>query len=118
MTARLRVSQAHVRRIALRLPEVVESAHFSLADFRVRNKIFATLKGDARVVVVKSTSANIDALVAHDPVTFWDEWRGRWLGIRLDRVSRALVDDLVFDAWQLVAPKRLVATLISGPHGA
>ena len=109
MTARLRISQADVRRMALQLPQVVESAHFALPDFRVRNKIFLTLKSDASTVVVKSSSANIDALVARDRATFWDEWRGRWLGIRLDRVSRALMNELVFDAWRLVAPKRLIA---------
>jgi hypothetical protein len=31
------------RRIALRLPEVLESAHMNHPDFRVRGKIFATL---------------------------------------------------------------------------
>jgi hypothetical protein len=104
--------------MALRLPQVVESVHFALPDFRVRNKIFLTLKRDASIVVVKSNSANIDALVARDPAAFWDEWRGKWLGIRLDRVSRSLLDDLVCDAWRLVAPKRLAANLTSGSRGA
>ena len=31
------------RRLALNLPEAVESSHFAHPDFRVRNRIFATL---------------------------------------------------------------------------
>ena len=31
------------RQLALALPEAIESAHMGHADFRVRNKIFATL---------------------------------------------------------------------------
>lgn len=100
-----------VRRLALRLPRTIESVHFDRPDFRVRNRIFATLPPDARAVVVKSTAPNIDALVVRDPATFWDEWHGRWLGIRLDRVSRQLLRDLVVDAWKLAAPKRLAATV-------
>ena|SRR5687768_12447208 len=118
MAKRSRLSHAIVRRLALQLPQTIESVHFDRPDFRVRNKIFATLPADARAVVVKSTASNIDALIARDPVTFWDEWRGRWLGIRLDSVPRPLLRDLVIDAWKLVAPKRLAATLKSYQAGA
>lgn len=105
------VTPALVRRLALALPEAVESSHFDTPDFRVRKKIFATLPSDRRVVVVKTTPANLDALVRSDPATFSDEWRGRWLGIQLDRVSLATLRDLLEDSWRLTAPKRLGATL-------
>jgi hypothetical protein len=105
MTPR-RPTQATVRRIALALPETVERSHFDRPDFRVRNKIFATLPKDPHFAVVKSRPANVDALVAADPATFSDEWRGRWVGIRLDRIAPSLLRELIMDAWQLVAKHR------------
>jgi len=80
-------------------------------DFRVRNKIFAALPDGDRAVVVKTDPANADALVSWDGIAFWNEWRGRWLGVRLDRVSLPVLRDLLTDAWRLVAPKKLAAVL-------
>ena len=97
-----------VRQIALALPEVVEAAHFKQPDFRVRNKIFATLPADQRIVCLKTTAANLDALVSVDGETFHDIWRGRWMSIRLDRVSLTLLRELLADSWRLVAPARLI----------
>jgi hypothetical protein len=101
------ISAATVRRLALALPHAVESSHFAQPDFRVRNKIFATLPRAAHCVCLKTTPVNLDALVAGDPATFTNEWHGRWVRVRLDRVSAALLADLLFDAWSLVAPKAL-----------
>jgi len=102
---------AAVRRLALALPEAVERSHFDVPDFRVRNKIFAALPDGDRAVVVKTDPANADALISWDGIAFWNEWRGRWLGVRLDRVSLPVLRDLLTDAWRLVAPKRLAAVL-------
>ena len=107
MRPRPRTTAATVRRIALALPETVERSHFARPDFRVGNKIFATLPNNPHFAVLKSRPANVDALVAADPTIFSDEWRGRWVGIQLDRVDPALLRELIVDAWRLVAPKRL-----------
>ena len=107
MRPRPRTTAATVRRIALALPETVERSHFARPDFRVGNKIFATLPNNPQFAVLKSRPANVDALVAADPTIFSDEWRGRWVGIQLDRVDPALLRELIVDAWRLVAPRRL-----------
>jgi hypothetical protein len=73
----------------------------------VRNKIFATLPRAAHCVCLKTTPVNLDALLAADSETFSNEWRGRWVRVRLDRVTAPLLADLLFDAWSLVAPKAL-----------
>ncbi len=109
MSTRRRITPALVRRIALALPEAFESSHFSRPDFRVRNKIFATLPLDGQTVVLRLAPANVDSLISADPVAFWNEWRGRWVGIRLDRIALPLLRDLIADAWRTVAPKRLGA---------
>jgi len=111
MTTRRRVTPTQVRKLALSLPESVESSHFGQPDFRVRNRIFATLRPDGQTVVLRLSPANVAALISMDADTFWDEWRGRWLGIRLSRVQLPVLRDLVMDAWRTVAPKRLAATL-------
>jgi hypothetical protein len=113
MSPRRRITSTTVRRLALALPEAVESSHFGVPDFRVRNRIFATLPTDRRVVVLKTTPANLDILIRADGATFSDEWRGRWLGIRLDRVSLPTLRDLLVDSWRLAAPKRLAERLVS-----
>jgi hypothetical protein len=69
-------------------------------------------------VILKSLPANVDALVLSDSATFWNEWRGRWIGIRLDRVALPLLRELLADAWRVVAPKRLSATLKQSPPAA
>lgn len=107
MSTRRRITSALVRRLALALPEAFESSHFSRPDFRVRNKIFASLPADGKTVVLRLAPANVDALISADPVAFWNAWRGRWLGVRLDRIALPLLRDLVADAWRTVAPKRL-----------
>ena len=109
MGARRHITPATVRRLVLALPEVVEASHFDRPDFRVRGRIFATLRREWQAVVLRTTPANLSALVSADSTTFWDEWRGRWVGVRLDRVSLPILRDLVIDAWRLVAPKRLSA---------
>ena len=111
MRRRRRITLAAVRRLALALPEAVERSHFDVPDFRVRNKIFAALPDGDRAVVVKTDPANADALVSWDRSAFWNEWRGRWLGVWLYRVSLPVLRDLLTDAWRLVAPKKLAAVL-------
>jgi len=113
MARRVAISPATVRTLALALPHVVESAHFSQPDFRVRNRIFATLPEDGRVVCLKTTAINLDALVAADPHTFQNEWRGRWLRVRLDRVDAPMLEQLLCEAWMLVAPKALVKAFLA-----
>jgi hypothetical protein len=106
-----RITQSVVRRLALSLPEAQESSHAGRPDFRVRNRIFATLPPDSRAVVLKCVPANVDALVTTHADVFWNEWHGRWLGVRLDRVTMPLLKELLVDAWCVAAPKRLHSAL-------
>jgi len=45
------MTKEDLRRLALALPGAEEKSHFDKADFRVRNKIFASLKDDATGVI-------------------------------------------------------------------
>jgi len=84
-------------------------------DFRVRNKIFATLPHDSASVNLKCSPASLDALVQSDPKTFADVWGGRWLGVTLATITARDLRDLLTDAWRLVAPASLARTFGARP---
>ncbi|MFN8571173.1 MAG: MmcQ/YjbR family DNA-binding protein [Gemmatimonadaceae bacterium] len=106
MTKRALTPQ-NIRTLALALPEVEERAHMGRPDFRVRNKIFATLPPDGRSFNVKIAPVNLDALVTASPETYRDVWAGRWVGVQLKGVSAQEATQLLEDAWNLVAPSLL-----------
>ena len=59
------------RRLALALPEAVESAHMGHPDFRVRGKIFASLGyPDERWGMIKLTPEQQAEVVAQSPPMF------------------------------------------------
>lgn len=97
------------RELALALPEAVEGSHQGHPDFRVREKIFATLDAGEWAGHVKCDPVNLDLTVRANPAAFRDAWGGRWLGIELAEVNEAAVLELLEDAWLSVAPKALAA---------
>ena len=102
------LTAARVRELALAFPETQEGSHMSHPDFRVRNKIFATLNATETMVNVKIDPANLDALVRSQPGVYKDVWAGRWLGLEIDRVDADALRNLLEDAWCLTAPKTLL----------
>lgn len=55
------LTEERVRAFALSLPEAAESSHHGTPDFRVRNKIFATLPPAGGAVNVKCRPEDVDA---------------------------------------------------------
>jgi hypothetical protein len=100
------------RRIALDLPEVVESSHMKHPDFRVRDKIFATLGyPDAKWGMVKLTPEAQASFVRSDPAAFMPV-KGAWgrrgaTSVRLEAASEDTLRHALALAWRNVAPKRL-----------
>lgn len=104
------------RKLALSLPEAVESAHMGHPDFRVAEKIFATLGyPDAGWGMVKLTPEQRDGFVDADPDSFapvaggWGK-RGA-TNVRLKAVPAKLLRAALAAAWENTAPKRLAARL-------
>ena len=97
------------RKLALALPEVEERSHMQHPDFRVRNRIFATLGyPEAGWGVVKLTPGQQEAVVAAEPGTF-EPARGAWgragmTCVRLAAARRASVRELLQAAWRNAAP--------------
>lgn len=97
------VTQDVVRSIALALPGVTEGAHHGHADFRVDGVFFLGFNPDGRWVNLRAASANIDAMVASDPETFRDVWKGRCVGVDVTRVGRREMRTMVAEAREFVA---------------
>jgi hypothetical protein len=65
------------RRLALGLRDTVESSHMNHPDFRVNDRIFATLKHDGLTGVAMLTPEQQQEFVLEDPKTFSPE-SGAW----------------------------------------
>jgi hypothetical protein len=103
------VSHEQVRSIALGLPETVEQDHHGRPSFRVAGKIFATLWDENHMNVMLDRDGILTA-VQTEPGACAELWWGQRLSaVSVDlRGARAkLVADLLNDAWETKAPKRL-----------
>ena len=107
---------ATFRRIALGQPEATEGAHMGHADFRVRNKVFASLGvPDAAWGMVKLAPEQQEILIAAEPGTFKPA-AGAWgrrgcTHVRLAGADQATLRSVLTMAWRNTAPRGLVAKL-------
>jgi hypothetical protein len=102
------------RRAALDLPEAEERAHQGHPDFRIRNKVFATLGWpDESCAMVKLTPEQQELLCRAEPAVFapvpggWGR-RGS-TNLRLAAADEPAVRSALAMAWRNTAPKSLVA---------
>ncbi|HKQ50540.1 MAG TPA: MmcQ/YjbR family DNA-binding protein [Phycisphaerae bacterium] len=105
---------AQFRRLALSLPEAEERAHMGHPDFRVKEKIFATLfprdKRTWGVLKLKPDQQRV-LVKAHSDV--FQPVPGGWgrqgaTQVRLERARVPILRDAMITAWRNVAPKSLV----------
>jgi len=98
------------RRLALSLPESEEKSHFGTPDFRVRNRIFATLPDDDRAVV-KLTREQQEMMAGAEPGVFqpvkggWG--RQGWTTVILAAADEVTLKSALVTAWRNVAPAGL-----------
>jgi len=106
------------RRIVLGLEGAVEGAHMGHPDFRVKNRIFATLHRDQQFGMVKLTPDQQAQLTRDYPDAFTPE-TGAWGRSGYTRVRLAAVQEDIFGeaatlAWQNIvnggAPTRSRST--------
>ena len=98
------------RRIALSMPEAIESAHMGHPDFRTRGKIFATLGcPDLQWGVVKFSPEEQKKFVCDDPAVFVAV-KGGWGRSGSTQVHLASIDEptlrrAMAAAWNQTAPR-------------
>jgi len=105
------LTPAGFRRLALRLPDVVEDAHMGHPDFRVGGRIFATLGApDAEWGMVALTPEQQDAFVHSAPRVFrpvkggWG--RGGATNVRLSAATERTLRPALETAWNNKAHSR------------
>src|SRR5277367_4925108 len=92
------------RRLALELPEAVESAHMAHPDFRVGGKIFATLGyPDQDWAMVKLPPEQQELLSKKEPTVFVPV-KGAWgrkgaTNVRLKAANKTAVRSALLVAW-------------------
>jgi hypothetical protein len=104
------VSSDRARQLALALPEAVEQDHHGRPSFRVAGKIFATLWDEEHMNVMVD-EGGIHTAVEGRPQTCEEVWWGRRLAaVRVDlrRIDAEDLTELLTDAWERRAPKRLL----------
>ena len=97
------------RSLALSLPEAVEQDHHGRPSFRVGGKIFATLWSEERMNVMLDDGGILTA-VERAPNVCEAVWWGKRLaavGVALAQVKPELLRELLEDAWEGKAPRRL-----------
>lgn len=110
------MTASEFRRIALDLPEAVESAHMDHPDFRVGGKIFATLGyPDKSWGMVKLFPDQQQSFMKSEPKVFIPA-KGAWGArgstcVQLKNAKKASLRKAIATAWLNAAPKRLAATL-------
>jgi hypothetical protein len=108
------VTSEDFRRLALSLPEAAERSHHDHPDFRVRDKIFATLAPpDGSRGMVKLLPEQQEAFVRARPQAFtpvpggWGD-RGATY-VLLAAADEDTVIDALWMAWRNTAPKAVLA---------
>lgn len=108
-----------VRAILLALPGVEEGPCYGTPGFRVRKKILARLKEDGDTLALKVEFIVRDVLLRDEPDAFYltDHYRAYpMVLVRLSRVRRELLRELLVEAWRRAASKRLLAQYDAAPR--
>jgi hypothetical protein len=106
------ISLPTAKQLALSFPEAEEKSHFERPDFRVRNKVFASLHVDKNVMVIKLSLVDQSVFCAFDSTIIYPVpggWGRRgWTMINLKKIKKAMLVDALTTAWKTVAPATLV----------
>jgi hypothetical protein len=101
-----------VRELAVALPQVEEGDDASAPALRVKGKLLAWIRDDPEILAVKTSPINREYLLQADPKVFFitDHYRDYPIVlIRLSRVGRRQLAEVLEEAWRQVAPKRMRA---------
>lgn len=105
------VSVAIARNLALALPEAEEKSHFDIPDFRVKNKIFASIHTEKKYMMVRLSVIDQSIFCSYNkevifPVPGGWGRRGATF-INLEKVKKSMLQDALQIAWITVASPAL-----------
>ncbi len=100
-----------VRQLALSFPETEEKDHFGMPSFRVKNKIFATLRINENIVMVRLPLIEQSVFCSYGDAVFYPV-PGTWgtqgaTFVDLKKVRKDMLKDAMTVAYCNIAPKKL-----------
>jgi hypothetical protein len=101
----------HARDLIGQLEDVSVIDYDRYSKFEVSGRTFGYLWEPTNTVGLKQTIAEQEALVGERPDVFevqFTAWGFGWVVVHLEGVDRDELAELVFEAWRLSAPVRLV----------
>lgn len=104
-----------VRPLALSLPRSYEAVVRGRVKFRVGRIVYLAFSRDETVMGFAFPKEWREVLVGSDPGKFLMPGRGdlryNWVEVRLAALDADEMRELVVDAWRMVVPKRVAATV-------
>jgi len=99
-----------VRALATDLPGAEETASYGTPAFKVRKRLFARLREEGDVLVVRVDRDERVALTESEPDVYFvtDHYENYgYVLVRLDAVERDHLREILTDSWRHAAPKKL-----------
>lgn len=96
--------------LAAALPGVETATSYGTPALKVKGKLFARLREDGETLVLRTTPEDRELLLQTCPAVFYltDHYRDYpWVLVRLARIRRPHLAEVLEDAWGRVAPVRL-----------
>ena len=110
-------SEDDVRRIALSLPHTEERPSYGTPGFRVKDRLFARIREPGVLLVRVADEGEKDFLIRAEPEKFFTipHYDGHpSVLVRLAAVDADELAELLTDAWQARAPKRVAEAFDAG----
>ena len=109
------VTVDEVRAVASRLPRAYEVHVRGRLKFRVGQIVFLSFSKDGKVMGFGFPKEQREWLVGGDPGKFRmpppADLRYHWVEARLEALDHREMEELVLDAWRMVVPKRVAASV-------
>ena len=103
------------RAIVAGLPRSYEALVGDRVKFRVGSIVYAAFSGDDTTMGFAFPRDEREALVAAEPGKFFmpgaSDMRFQWVCVRLDAIDADKLRELLIDAWRMVVPKKVAATI-------
>jgi hypothetical protein len=104
-----------VRAVALTLPRTEEYVLRGRLKYRVGRIVYLALSADETEIGFGFPKHERDGLVASDPAKFFlpraCDLRYNWVEARLPALEPDELREIIIDAWRMVVPKRLGASI-------
>ena len=105
-----------VRAVASPLPRSYEVLVRDRVKFRVGQIVYLAFSRDETLMGFAFPKDEREALIASEPDKFLlprpSDLRYHWVEVRLARLGRAEMRELVLDAWRMVVPKKVAAAYL------